>query len=174
MEPKIRFEESQILEIASRYEFSDEEAEIIGLRPSIDQKGYLSKSELLKVGRWKSLRNAARIDRNADDYVHEITQIALSARNERTRIEILTLLDGVAWPTASVILHFFHEDGYPILDFRAWWSLSIESSGDYNFSKWWRYVVFCRDVAKRNSVDMRTLDRALWQYSKENQEADSS
>lgn len=29
--------------------------------------------------------------------------------------------------------------------------------------------MFCRQVADRNRIDMRKLDRALWQYSKENQ-----
>ena len=34
----------------------------------------------------------------------------LNEKEERLRIEILTLLDGVGWPTASVILHFYHKE----------------------------------------------------------------
>lgn len=33
------------------------------------------------------------------------TRVALSTPSERLRIEVLTLLDGVGWPTASVLLH---------------------------------------------------------------------
>jgi hypothetical protein len=33
----------------------------------------------------------------------------------------------------------------------------------------WPYVQFCRDLSMRTGLDMRTLDRALWQYSKEKQ-----
>lgn len=87
----------------------------------------------------------------------------------RARIEALNLLDGVAWPTASVILHLFHSDPYPILDYRALWSLSLEQPTQYNFPFWWGYVEFCRGIAESANVDMRTLDKALWQYSKENQ-----
>ncbi len=90
---------------------------------------------------------------------------------ERAKIEVLTLLDGVLWPSASVILHLFYEKLYPILDFRALYSVGLEVPKQYSFSFWWPYVQFCREVAQRNSVNMRILDRALWKYSKENQKA---
>jgi hypothetical protein len=68
-----------------------------------------------------------------------------------------------------VILHFFHRDPYPIIDFRALWSVSLPVPVQYGFDFWWPYVQFCRDLSDRTGLDMRTLDRALWQYSKENQ-----
>ena len=68
------------------------------------------------------------------------------------------------WPMASVILHFFHRENYPILDYRALWSVSLKAQLQYDFAFWWDYVQFCRDVAQRNEVTMRMLDRALWQY----------
>ena len=70
---------------------------------------------------------------------------------------------------ASVILHFRFDNTYPILDFRALWSLGIEERNKYDFELWWAYVLCCRKLARRAGVSMRTLDRALWQYSKENQ-----
>ena len=70
---------------------------------------------------------------------------------------------------ASVILHFFHPEPYPILDYRALWSLSIDEPSYYKYNFWWEYVRICRDLAEANAVDMRTLDKAMWQYSKENQ-----
>ncbi len=78
------------------------------------------------------------------------------------------MLDGVGWPTASAILHLFHKNKYPLLDFRALWSISIENY-KYNFNFWWDYVLFTRKISEKNNIDMRTLDRALWQYSKNNQ-----
>ena len=99
----------------------------------------------------------------------EITGFALATEDEGARIQSLTLLDGVSWPTPSVILHLFHRDPYPILDFRALWSLSLDVPVQYGFDFWLLYVRYCRDLAQRANVDMRTLNRALWQYSKENQ-----
>lgn len=99
-----------------------------------------------------------------------MTRVALSTPDERLRIEILTLLSGVSWPSASVLLHFGHNDPYPILDFRALWSLGIDSRKViYNFDLWWAYTSFHRELADEAGVSMQELDLALWQYSMENQ-----
>ncbi len=81
----------------------------------------------------------------------------------------MTLLTGVGWPTASVILHFYHPDHYPIIDFRALYSLSCEhiKPQDYNFDFWHSYTVYTKKLANETKVSMRILDKALWQYSNE-------
>ena len=98
-----------------------------------------------------------------------MTRTALSARHERLKVGALLVLSGVQWPTASVILHFCDRGMYPILDFRALWSLGYEKPPTYTFPFWVAYCEFTRALAKRAGVSMRTLDRALWQYSKRNQ-----
>lgn len=82
---------------------------------------------------------------------------------------MLLLLTGVSWPTASVILHFCARDRYPILDFRALWSLGFLRVPAFTFSFWWEYTCFIRGINDRMGLSMRTIDRALWQYSKERQ-----
>ena len=166
---KLRFKESKILQIADRYEYPREETKLLNLKKVVNFKGYLSKDQLRLVAKWKAPRSAGYVENNTDKYVKEITAFSFTAKDERARIESLTTLDGVSWPTASVILHLFHKEKYPILDFRALWSSSMNVPTQYSFSLWWPYVTFCRNIAKRNNVDMRTLDRAMWQYSKENQ-----
>ena len=164
----LRFPESDICQWAEKYKkdtLPPDEKELIALRSKVEQRGYLDKEELFRVARWKSRRRAGDTNKNDDNYVKEITGWAFTATNERSRIEVLTLLDGIREPTASAILHLFHKDRYPILDFRALWSVGLEGSEQYSFCFWRKYVCFCRDVACRNQVDMRTLDRALWQYS---------
>jgi hypothetical protein len=79
------------------------------------------------------------------------------------------LLDGVSWPTASVILHFCHPEPYPVLDYRALWAVGVDAPSAYTFELWWGYVQICREIARETGMDMRELDRALWQYAKENQ-----
>jgi hypothetical protein len=34
-------------------------------------------------------------------------------------------------------------------------------------SFWLEYLFFCRELARRCGVSIRTLDKALWQHSKE-------
>ena len=169
---QLRFSEFEIHQWANNYEpqgtTAELESKLIELRPTVQDQGYLDKKLLKDVAYWKSPRIIHHIEKNDNNEVKEITSRAFSAINEGGRIEPLLLLNGVWWPTASVILHFFHRDPYPILDFRAMWSISLENY-TYSLPFWQEYTSFCRDIAQRNQVDMRTLDRALWRYSKENQ-----
>ncbi len=166
---KLRFQEKKILQLAENYAYWREEDALTAISGQIQEAGRLNKSQLKLVARWKAPRSAGHVDKNDESYVKEATSWALSATTERARIEVLTVLDGVRWPTASVILHLFHVEPYPILDFRALWSVGLEVPHQYSFGFWWPYVGFCRQLAERNHVSMRVLDRALWQYSKENQ-----
>jgi len=169
MTPVLRFRPSDIQWWASRYDYGINETQVTALIPEVRQKQCLTKRQLRTIAAWKAPRSAGHMERNTARYVREVTSIALSAASERLRIETLTLLDGVSWPTASVILHFFHRSRYPIIDYRALWSVKLKTPSRYDFPFWWSYVKYCRVLAGRNHVDMRTLDRALWQYSKERQ-----
>jgi hypothetical protein len=99
--------------------------------------------------------------------VRELTAIAFSTSNERLRIEVLTLLNGVSWPLASTILHFGVSADYPILDVRALWSLGVRvRQHQYDYELWRNYVQYCRALTAETGVSVRTLDKALWQYAK--------
>jgi hypothetical protein len=169
IKPLLRFPGSQIRPLASRYQYTFGDRKIIGLAKKIKSRQYLNKSELEKIAYWKAPRSAGHVLKNEENYIKEITGFAFKSKDERSRIESLTLLDGVSWPTASVILHFFHQAPYPILDYRALWSVGLEVPNIYSFDFWWIYAEFCRKTAHAHGVKMRTLDRALWQFSKENQ-----
>ncbi|UCE52739.1 MAG: hypothetical protein JSV31_26365 [Desulfobacterales bacterium] len=130
--PRLRFNKNRIQELAERYDYAISEEEIIGLIPYVQKKGYLDKKELYKAVYWKSPRIAAHVKRNDYEFVLEITSFALNAKSEKSRIEPLTLLKRASWPVASVVLHFFHKDPYPIIDFRALWSISLEPPSFYN------------------------------------------
>lgn len=164
---RLRVSKSEIESWAKRYEYGDEQ--VVSLVSAVRKRGYLTKPEFLAVCHWKSPRTQPRCALNSSKFIRDVTQCALSTNSEQLRIEVLTLLNGVSWPTASVILHFFHREPYPIIDFRAVWSVHGNVPSQYHFEYWWKYTRFCRDVAQQAHVSLRTLDRALWQYSKENQ-----
>ena len=173
---EIRFDPKQIRELADRdmLDLSHKEQEFESqleteISSKIKERGYYLKKEFLAIALWKSPRPRRRYKSNPPDLVEEVTRLALSAKAEQLRIMIPTVLDGVGMPVASVLLHFGSTDPYPILDFRALWSLGIDAPPVYTFDFWWDYTKYCRTLALENGVSMRTLDRALWQYSKENQ-----
>jgi hypothetical protein len=167
---RLRFSPGQIERLAGRY-FDSEDAEVESeIAPRIRRRGDLSKADFLRLCRWKTPRSRRRVESNSEEFVRAVTATAFSTPDERLRIEVLTLLRGVGWPTASVILHFGHRDPYPVLDVRALWSLGVDRPpSEYDFAFWWGYTQACRRLARTRSCSMRTLDRALWQYSKERQ-----
>ena len=166
---RLRFPASRIGDLASRYSDPGDDALERVIVPRIKKLGYLRKPDFLRLCRWKTPRSGPHVQKNSDAFIRAVTATAFSSADERLRIEVLTLLDGVDWPTASVILHFGHRDPYPILDVRALWSLGIDKPPTYDFPFWEAYTRFCRNLSRKYSRSMRTLDRALWQYSKEKQ-----
>lgn len=165
----LRFPLADVLYWADRYGYPGEATIAATLAPAARARGYLTHAELTALGRWKSPRIGPRLAANDPDYVAAVTAVALSTPNEQLRVDVLRLLSGVAWPMASVILHWGHHDPYPILDYRALWSLGIDPLPHYDFPLWQAYTDHCRALADRAGVSMRVLDRALWQYSKEKQ-----
>lgn len=166
---KLRFPEARLIHWASLNTDTGYVPLQNVIGPAVVSRGHMERSEFLQMCAWKSPRTKSRCASNSSSYIKEVTSVALSAKSEQLRIQAFTLLFGVSWPTASVILHFCSKQHYPILDFRALWSLSINKPPVYTFDFWWAYTEFCRTLAKSHSLTMRELDKALWQYSKANQ-----
>ena len=116
---------------------------------------------------WKTVRSRPKVATNPEAAIVDATGRALAAGDEATRIAALLELEGVGVPTASTLLYFAFPDDYPILDVRALESLGVKPRSQYPVSFWLEYLGACREIAHRAAVSIRTLDKALWQYSKE-------
>ncbi len=170
MKLSLQFKKSEISHWSSRYKVDTLEDCIENkLRSTIQANKYLTSTQLLKLCEWKTSRTKSRVAKNSEEFIRAVTETAFSTPSEQLRIEVLTLLQGVSWPTASVLLHFGSSEPYPILDFRALWSLGLRVPKQYDFQFWWTYTQFCRHLSLESNVTMRILDRALWQFSKETQ-----
>ena len=171
MKMKLHFPESEIGYWANRYTERQrekdrvKEQELIDLKPEVQRRGYLMEDELYEIARWKSTRRASLTLENGNPFIKDITKSAFAAEDHWAKLLILTLLRGIGEPTASAILHLFGEGQYPILDIHALWSAGLPWKNRSSYPFWLDYVQFCRDIANRNGVSMRDLDRALWKYS---------
>lgn len=164
----LQFEPSLLHKLAAGYDYGgDDKVEEIGR--AARARGYYTKHEFDQVCYWKSPRSASRAKRdNSAANVEDITRVALAAgTSEELRIWAPQALAYVSWPTASVLLHFGHADPYPILDYRALEALGLTRQAAYTMPFWLEYLDFTRGLAQDLGVSMRTLDRALWQWSKD-------
>ena len=168
---RLRFFESEIGYWANRYterqreENRVREQHLIDLRCDVLRRGYLTKEELHEVARWKSPRRAALTLENTADFIKEITERVFTTTDDWTKLLTLTQLQGIGQPTASAILHLYDKGEYPILDIHALWSIGRQWKKRVSYPFWLDYIELCRDIANRNNVSMRELDRALWKYS---------
>jgi hypothetical protein len=172
----LQFDLELIPELSHRYRYRVgpmvERHIVHDLAPAARRRGYFTYDEFLYICHWKTQRSKPLIERNEPAVVEAAMRTALSTKSERVRIEVLRSLDGVDWATASVFLHFGYVDLYPIVDFRALEALGVPRKDGrpiyISMALWEAYVRCCRDIASRAHVDMRTLDRAMWQWSNEN------
>ena len=166
---KLKFRPACIERLASVYNYEDDDFIIKEIVPRVKKAGYMNRKDFLELCRWKTPRSRPHCEKNSRALIKKITSISLNTKDEKEKIEILTTLSGVGWPTASTILHFTSGFRYPILDYRALWSLGYEKPPVYNFEFYEAYTDFCRKIAKKHNVSLRRLDKALWQYSAEEQ-----
>jgi hypothetical protein len=130
---------------------------------------YLTKEIVWKIAEWKAARVKGHVNKNDDQFIKDVTQVSLTTKNERLRLEVLTLLNGVKIRMASAILFFCYPKRYTVMDYRAWNSLKelgkIDGQIDDTFEGWQKYNEVCKEIAQQNSVSLRTLDKALWKYN---------
>jgi hypothetical protein len=164
---RLRFPLDQISRWAAGYSYGDgDDRLLLEVRPLVRRRGWLTTAEFRELCYWKTPRSQSRVRRNTGDEIRTLTRAALATADDRLKMELLRLLHGVDWPTASTILHFCDRRPYPILDYRALWSLGYARPPHYTMPFWLGYVDYVRDLVRRSGQPMRTVDRALWQYSR--------
>ena len=161
---RLPFDPPEIIALAARFPPGDD-AHVAALGAAAAARGYYTRGEFLALCEWKSPRSRPLVADNPRGAVARATRRALHGA-ERDRIEALLSLRGVGFPTASVLLHFADPAAYPILDVRAVAALG-ETRTAYTIPFWLEYVETCRALAREHGVSLRTLDKALWQYSRE-------
>jgi hypothetical protein len=163
---KLQFPASEIEPLASRFGYPDD-GRLLAAGAAARARGHYMREEFIEVCAWKTTRSRSKVASNTEAAVVEATGKALATSGEATRMSALLPLKGVGVPTASTLLYCAFPDDYPILDVRALESLGVKPRSQYPVSFWLQYLDACRELARSCGVSIRTLDKALWQHSKE-------
>jgi len=171
--------EAELQQLADQYwqETSEKERELEkaafeageGIR-----NGDYSLANLEVIVRWKSERAVQYLIGNSNEKIRRALAIAASPDSAtETAVKALTELHGVDIPIASAILAAIFPERYTVLDYRALEALG-HSRHDVRFYE--EYLAFCKRLAESNMVTpqsnlpaptpLRTLDRALWEWSR--------
>ncbi len=161
----LQLDPAQISALAARFPVTDDRRVTAAGRAAA-ARGHYTRAEFMLVCRWKTVRSMPRVASNSASAIRKATATAFATAELVDQISALLALDGVGMPTASTLLHFAFPERFPLLDVRALASLGVVRSS-YTPAFWARYVEACRRLAGASGVSLRTLDKALWQYSKE-------
>lgn len=162
---KPRFEQSEADGLAKRNKGDDAPPFEVG---AAVLNGDYSRQRLEALFTWKTKgRGRSRLAANSDADIEDALRMAVTAVTPGAAIAVLTGLSGVAVPVASAIMTCVRPDNYTIIDYRALHSLSALTS-NRNVPFYLKYMEFCVRIANEWRLPLRAFDRALWQWSKEN------
>jgi hypothetical protein len=167
-EPRMPLGEARVW--AQRYSYEVDDNKVIDtIAPKVRERGHFLRQEFLDTYAWKTRRTLEQAKKYSGAEIADVTSVAFRQTDEKLRVCLLRALDGVDWPVASTLLHVGVSADYPILDYRALWSLGSQMPSWVSFEFWWTYVQCCRKLAAQAGVTVRELDKALWAYSDANQ-----
>ena len=136
----------------------------------------LSRGEFLDICYWKSPRGIRRCEKNSARQVEETMRKVFTTRSEKTKIDLLTGLEGVSIPTASAILTLTDPAQYGVIDIRVWQVLHALGSVTANprgqkftFDHWHQFLQVLRHHAHRLKVPARQIELTLFALHRDHQ-----
>jgi hypothetical protein len=163
---ELQFPAGEIEPLAARFGYVDD-TRLLAVGAAARRRGHYTRAEFIEICSWKTVRSRPKVASNPEAAVVDASCRAFAADDEGVRISALLELEGVGVPTASTLLYVAFPDDYPILDVRALESLGVKPRSQYPIGFWLEYLEACRELARRQGVSIRALDKALWQHSKE-------
>ena len=138
------------------------------------RNGEYTLSNLEAIVRWRSECAVQYLITNSNENIRKALAVAAAGGTSTgDAVKALLELQGIDIALASAILAAVYPERYTVLDFRALEALG-HSRHDVHFYE--EYVAFCKRLAESNIVKpqndlpaptpLRTLDRALWEWSK--------
>ncbi|HUC31702.1 MAG TPA: hypothetical protein VMR99_03405 [Candidatus Paceibacterota bacterium] len=171
---ELKFKPSLIPEIAARYSYSFQKEDDALKAGEQIRSGEYTRTNLERIFEWKTKgRGRSRLLVNTDEEIADTLKLAMAAKTDRAAVAVLIGLSGVQVPVSSAILTAINPESFTIIDFRALEALGVIQPS-INIDFYLKYLNKCRSLAKENNVPLRTLDRALWQWSKENSDLPAS
>ena len=162
----LQLDPAEIPALAARFGEGDS-PDVIAAGAAARARGHYERAEFLLLCRWKTPRSGPHVAKNSAAAILAATAAAFRAPGAAAQARALIALNGVGMPTASVLLHFAFPERFPILDVRALEALGVAGRSSYTPAFFAAYCEECLALAARHGVSLRTLDKALWQYSKE-------
>lgn len=148
------------------YNKGDEEE----LRGKFRKNGHITKDDLRKIIGWKfqgrlegrQKRILKFLDDVDGELIKDISRLAFENKDDKTRIKLLCVIDGVGPAVASVILAFYDPKNYGVFDTRVWRELFGKEPKDLfsNAKHIARYFERLREISTWAGLPARDVEKA--------------
>lgn len=171
---KMKKEYRDITELIKKRLLRDEHPgtrDLINELKGVKKRGYFTRTEFLRICKWKSPRARRFYESNSAHSIRNISMKLFATDYEKRKIELITSLSGVKIPTASAILMLTDPKNYGVIDIRVWQllylyrSVSTKPTGrNFSFKNWYNYLMKLRYYARKFNVEARKIERTLFEY----------
>ena len=144
------------------------------------KQGYLTHAQACDLRKWKTARHWKTFrDGNSDVCVQLRTSLAAMAAEQHLNHPdfaawILTRMSGIGIATASPFLTAWNSNEFGIIDVRVWHALHTLTDAErfkektLQLNDFRLYILLLRRWRDLEGVSPRLIDKALWQFDKEN------
>ena len=122
---------------------------------------------ILRAVEWKTPRIKGKMDSLNPDKYCSFVRLAHGTYDKRTKLWLLTSLDGWGIPMASTMLHLLHPNRFPIVDYRVLEVLRDKNRLTANRDTekgYWSYYAAIHRLMRSTGCCIREIDRALWAF----------
>lgn len=98
--------------------------------------------------------------------IEGISRLAFTTDSDKTRLKLLTVIDGVGPAIATVILTFFNPKNYGVLDFHAWNAIFQDEKKIFGEGECLKFINELRKIAREVGLPCRDVEKALFKKDK--------
>ena len=142
------------------------------LRANFKKNKHLTKEDLIRVVKWKfqgRLEGRQRrilkfLNAVDDEFIIDLSRLAIKARDDKQRVKLLCIIDGVGTAVASTILAFYDPEKYGIFDIHVWRELFGEEPKSLftDMKNVFRFFERLREIASKTKFPCRDVEKALF------------
>ena len=128
------------------------------LGPAIRRRGYMKFDEFYKIGMWKSARQKPKYLKNKK-IIEKVSRDAFGENDEKEKMRKL-----------CAILTMVYPQKYGIIDIRCIEMLiekGFEIGKNINMGSWEKFISIIRELAEKNGLTPREMDKVLFAMHKE-------
>jgi len=142
------------------------------LRKKFRKNRFITKTDLKTIIKWKfqgrllgrQKRILNLLTSVEEKFIKEVSKLAFQSSEDETRLKLLSSIKGVGNALSSVILTFYDQQNYGVLDIHAWRGLFGKEPPDIfsNTKHAIKFFTKLREISQKTGLPCRDIEKAIF------------